>query len=237
MAESAGYEIVGRIEQVRQPDPRYQIGPGKVEELAELVKKNEAEKVIFDNPLRPLQAYNLAKATDVEAIDRFQLILEIFTRRATTTEANLQIRLAKLNYNLAQAKDPGQFGQSRDNFVWIPVQTYFKMYGARRGFSITATAVDHAHYQQAQDEVGTQEHELFGGKDVGGGLIGEVQRIDEDEEPQRPALAALQVAQDRVDRGYRPKDDEGLVAGIAAVVEQVRRDEDHDARGQRPPAA
>jgi GTP-binding protein HflX len=105
LAESAGYEIVGRIEQVREPDPRYQIGPGKVEELAELVKKNGAEKVIFDNPLRPLQAYNLAKATSVEALDRFQLILEIFTRRATTTEANLQIRLAKLNYDLAQAKE------------------------------------------------------------------------------------------------------------------------------------
>ncbi len=45
------------------------------------------------------------------------------------------------------------FGQSRDTFVWIPVQTYFKMYGARRGFSITATAIDHAHFTQAQDEV------------------------------------------------------------------------------------
>ncbi len=45
------------------------------------------------------------------------------------------------------------FGQSRDTFVWIPVQTYFKMYGARRGFSIVAQAVDHAHYLQAQDEV------------------------------------------------------------------------------------
>ncbi len=45
------------------------------------------------------------------------------------------------------------FGQSRDAFVWIPVQTYFKMYGARRGFSMVVTAIDHAHYQQSQDEV------------------------------------------------------------------------------------
>jgi GTP-binding protein HflX len=93
------------LEQVREPDARYQIGPGKVEELAELVKDNGAEKVIFDNPLRPVQSYNLAKATRVEAIDRFQLILEIFTKRATTTEAHLQIRLAKLRYDLAQAKE------------------------------------------------------------------------------------------------------------------------------------
>jgi GTP-binding protein HflX len=93
------------MEQVREPDSRYQIGAGKVEELAQLVKEREAEKVIFDNPLKPVQSYNLAKATNVEAIDRFQLILEIFTKRATTTEAQMQIQLAKLRYDLAQAKE------------------------------------------------------------------------------------------------------------------------------------
>jgi GTP-binding protein HflX len=105
LAESAGYAVVGKMEQVREPDARYQIGAGKVEELAELVKKTGAEKVIFDNLLKPVQSYNLAKATNVEAIDRFQLILEIFTRRATTTEAHMQIHLAKLRYDLAQAKE------------------------------------------------------------------------------------------------------------------------------------
>jgi GTP-binding protein HflX len=76
-----------------------------VEELAELVKETDAQKVIFDNPLKAVQSYNLAKATGVEAIDRFQLILEIFTRRATTTEAQLQIQLAKVQYELAHAKE------------------------------------------------------------------------------------------------------------------------------------
>ncbi|MCD6240437.1 GTPase HflX, partial [Candidatus Bathyarchaeota archaeon] len=85
LAESAGYEVVGRIEQVRKPDPKYQIGKGKVRELAQLVKETGAEKIIFDNFLKPVQAYNLAKETGVEAIDRFQLILEIFARRASTT--------------------------------------------------------------------------------------------------------------------------------------------------------
>ena len=45
------------------------------------------------------------------------------------------------------------FGQSQDSFVQIPIQTFFKMYGARRGLVINALAVDHAHFQQAQDEV------------------------------------------------------------------------------------
>jgi len=69
------------------------------------VKETGASKIIFDNPLKPVQAYNLAKATGVETIDRFQLILEIFTRRATTTEAKLQIQLARLQRELAYAKE------------------------------------------------------------------------------------------------------------------------------------
>jgi len=76
-----------------------------VEELAALIKEKEVRKIIFDNPLKPVQAYNIAKITRVEAVDRFQLILEIFTKRATTTEAQLQIQLARLGYELAHAKE------------------------------------------------------------------------------------------------------------------------------------
>src|SRR3989337_1566725 len=105
LAGSAGYDVVGSMEQVRERDPSYQIGSGKVEELAALVKAKEAERIIFDNELKPLQAYNLAKETGVEAIDRFQLILEIFARRAATTEAKFQIELAKQRYELPRAKE------------------------------------------------------------------------------------------------------------------------------------
>jgi GTPase len=93
------------MEQTRRADSRYQLGLGKVEELAALVKETGAEKVIFDNALRTIQSYNLAKATKVEVIDRFQLILEIFTSRATTTEANLQIQLATLKNEVKHAKE------------------------------------------------------------------------------------------------------------------------------------
>jgi len=105
LAGSAGYTVVGSLEQVREPDSRYQIGSGKVKELAELVTKKDVEKTIFDNELKPVQAYSLAKTTGVEAIDRFQLILEIFARRASTLEAKLQIELAKLRYELPRAKE------------------------------------------------------------------------------------------------------------------------------------
>ncbi len=105
LAEAAGYTVVAKVEQLRKADARYQIGAGKVEELAALVEETGAEKLLFDNPLKPVQSYNLAKVTRVEAIDRFKLILEIFTRRATTTEAKLQIQLATLKYELAHAKE------------------------------------------------------------------------------------------------------------------------------------
>ena len=105
LAEAAGYVVVAEMEQTRRPDSRYQLGAGKVEELAGLVKETGAEKVIFDNSLRTIQAYNLTKATKVENIDRFQLILEIFTSRATTTEANLQIQLATLKNEIKHAKE------------------------------------------------------------------------------------------------------------------------------------
>ena len=93
------------MEQTRPPDSRYQIGAGKVEELARMVEETGASKVIFDNVLRTTQVYNLAKATKVEVIDRFQLILEIFTRRATTTEAQLQIQLAMVRHELKHARE------------------------------------------------------------------------------------------------------------------------------------
>ena len=105
LVEAAGYEVAASIEQVRHQHPRYHIGRGKAEELAELVSKLKAEKVIFGNELKVVQIYNLAKLTGVEVIDRFQLILEIFAKRASTKEAKLQIALARLKYELAHAKE------------------------------------------------------------------------------------------------------------------------------------
>ncbi|MDR2707965.1 MAG: GTPase HflX [Nitrososphaerota archaeon] len=123
LAQTAGYTVVGSLEQTRPPDSRYQIGAGKVEELANLVKETGACKVIFDNSLRMLQNYNLAKATKVEVIDRFQLILEIFARRATTTEAQLQIQLATLQNELRHAREKVRLcrGSEQPGFMGIGV--------------------------------------------------------------------------------------------------------------------
>ncbi len=105
LAETAGYTVVAKVEQIRHADARYQIGAGKVKELTTLVEETGAEKIIFDNPLKSVQSYNIANVTGVEAIDRFNLILEIFRKRATTMEAKLQIQLATLGYELPHAKE------------------------------------------------------------------------------------------------------------------------------------
>ncbi|MEM3441193.1 MAG: GTPase HflX, partial [Candidatus Bathyarchaeia archaeon] len=124
LAEAAGYTVVAEIEQTRAPGARYQIGTGKVEELARLVKETGAAKIIFDNALRTVQAYNLATATGVEAIDRFKLILEIFTKRATTTEANLQIQLATLQYELAHAKERVRLAKMKEQPGFMGLGAY-----------------------------------------------------------------------------------------------------------------
>jgi len=83
---------------VNEPRPATLLGTGKVEEIAEIVKEGDAEVVIIDHPLTPVQQRNLEKALNAKVLDRTALILEIFGRRARTKEGTLQVELAHLNY-------------------------------------------------------------------------------------------------------------------------------------------
>ncbi|MEM3174512.1 MAG: hypothetical protein QXU02_06465, partial [Candidatus Bathyarchaeia archaeon] len=112
------------MEQVRPPNPRYHIGAGKAKELAQMVKDLKAEKVIFGNELKVVQIYNLAKLTGVEVIDRLQLILEIFVKRASTREAKLQIELARLKFELANAKEKVKLAKMGEQPGFMGLGTY-----------------------------------------------------------------------------------------------------------------
>lgn len=105
LLRSAGYDVVAVLEQNREEHPRYNIGKGKLEELKELVKELRPDKVIFANRLTPSQAYNLWKELRVEVIDRWQLVLEIFEKRAHSKEAKLQVELASLQYEIPLVKE------------------------------------------------------------------------------------------------------------------------------------
>jgi GTP-binding protein HflX len=108
LATSAGGTVVEQVIQNRiRPDAATLIGSGKVEELAALAKAFEADTVIFDNELTPTQQRNLEKALSVKVIDRTQLILDIFARRARTREGQLQVELAQLSYLLPRLTGRG----------------------------------------------------------------------------------------------------------------------------------
>ena len=86
------------IVRIRKVTPATLFGTGKVEELGALVTAAEAEAVVIDDGLTPVQQRNLEKAWDCKVIDRTGLILEIFGRRARTKEGRLQVELARLDY-------------------------------------------------------------------------------------------------------------------------------------------
>jgi len=106
LARAAGYEVAGEITQTRTEDPAYHLGEGKVTRLANIVAREGATAVIFDNQLGPYQTYNIGNELpdNVRVIDRFRLILEIFGQRAQTRKAQLQVELAELRYELPRAE-------------------------------------------------------------------------------------------------------------------------------------
>ncbi|WP_327754805.1 GTPase HflX [Sphingobium sp. SJ10-10] len=83
---------------VRDRKPATLFGSGQVDQIATLARAEEAELVIVDNALSPVQQSNLEKATETKVIDRTGLILEIFGERAATNEGRLQVELAHLDY-------------------------------------------------------------------------------------------------------------------------------------------
>ncbi len=84
----------------REPHARYLLGSGKAEEIAELVRQEGYDVLIFDNELAPAQQRNWEKLTGICVIDRQEVILDIFGQRAQTREARLQVELARLEYSL-----------------------------------------------------------------------------------------------------------------------------------------
>ncbi len=99
--DTAGAEVVGRVsQQITAPHPATLIGEGKVEEVARAVAESGATLVIFDEELSPVQGANLERALEVRVMDRPEVILDIFSTRARSHEAKLQVELAQLEYLL-----------------------------------------------------------------------------------------------------------------------------------------
>ena len=108
LIEAAGLDLVMVMLQPRhQPDRATYIGKGKLNEIKHLVDELEADRVIFNVDLSPLQIRNLEQAVEVPIMDRTMLILDIFKQRARSHEGKLQVELAALQYQLPRLTGRG----------------------------------------------------------------------------------------------------------------------------------
>ena len=105
LARTAGVEPVGRVVQHRaRAAQRTYVGKGKLEELKKAFDESEAESVLVDGELDPVQQRYLEDAIGSRVIDRTQLILDIFAQHAVSAEGKLQVELAQLEYNLPRMR-------------------------------------------------------------------------------------------------------------------------------------
>ncbi|HEV7866242.1 MAG TPA: GTPase HflX [Chthoniobacteraceae bacterium] len=101
LVDTLGIPIMERmLVHHREYHPRFLLGSGKAEEIAAKARELEADVIIFDNELSPSQQRNWEELAKVTVIDRTEVILAIFAKRAQTREARLQIELAQLEYSL-----------------------------------------------------------------------------------------------------------------------------------------
>ena len=101
LADTAGIKIVGQMTQRRdRPDIATLLGKGKLVDVRSACIERQANLVIFDNEMTSVQAYNLNKVLDVRVLDRTEVILQIFARRARSAEAQTQVELAQLQFLL-----------------------------------------------------------------------------------------------------------------------------------------
>ncbi len=103
LAETAGAVTVARIMQSREAiHPATYLGKGKLEELKELIYELDATGVICDDELSPAQMNNLEEELECKVMDRTMVILDIFAKRARTSEGKIQVELAQLKYRAAR---------------------------------------------------------------------------------------------------------------------------------------
>jgi GTP-binding protein HflX len=106
LCRTAGTHVAGVVLQKRpEPDPKYLIGRGKLEDTLVRAMQYDANLLIFDPDLTPGQAHSISDFTDLKVIDRTMLILDIFAQRAKSRDAKLQVELAQLRYRLPRLQE------------------------------------------------------------------------------------------------------------------------------------
>ena len=109
LADTAGAEVLGVMVQKRDmPSVSSFVGAGRLAEIAEFCEANDIDIVIADSELSPVQVKNIEDAAGVKVVDRTTLILDIFAKRARTSEGKIQVELAQLKYSLPRLTGQGK---------------------------------------------------------------------------------------------------------------------------------
>jgi len=136
LARSMNYSVRRTFVQKRpSPDPRFFIGSGKVDEIKQFLTTPDGKNVkiaTFNSPLKPTQIFHLQNALGLTVYDRTRLILEIFSNRARSQEAKLQVELAKLEYEIPLVKEFIHRSKTGEHPGYMaggeyPVNTYYDM--------------------------------------------------------------------------------------------------------------
>ncbi|HHY21557.1 MAG TPA: GTPase HflX, partial [Bacilli bacterium] len=145
LTKTAGGKVVAHLSQKRPYiDPATYIGGGKVEELIALCEYHEPDLIIFNDELTAGQVRNLTKRCEVTVIDRTQLILDIFAKRAQSREGKLQVELAQLSYLLPRLMGQGLALSRLGGGI------------GTRGPGETKLEVDRRHIRRRMDEIKRQ---------------------------------------------------------------------------------
>lgn len=109
LVDSAGGQVLQTVRQKRsRPHPQTVVGEGKVQEISLTAQTISANLVVFDRDLSPAQIRNLETQIGIRVVDRTEVILDIFAQRARSSEGQLQVELAQLQYSLPRLRGRGQ---------------------------------------------------------------------------------------------------------------------------------
>lgn len=151
LLNTAGGESAGRIIQsLDKPNAKTYLGTGKLEELSQLIRQTEADGIIADDELSPVQLKNMADELEVQILDRTLLILEIFSARAKTREGQLQVDLARLQYKLTRLTGLGVSMSRQGGAAGVHA----------RGAGETKLELDRRYIRQRIDTLRTQLEEM-----------------------------------------------------------------------------
>ena len=190
LCDAAGYEVRKIIQHRILNKSKYGLGEGKVDELKEMLSSIKPDVIIFDEILKPSQNYNLASTLKMNILDREALILQIFERRAKSSESTLQVKMAQLRYEMSRAKEKVRLAKmgEQPGFMGIgkfEVDVYFndiknRMNGVKSKLAKSST--QRALHRQARKRFGFKTISLAGYTSAGKTTLFNVLTGEEKEE-------------------------------------------------------